>query len=242
MRPESPRDVIPQGADCTTRAMLPAADEVHLWVIALDTGSYETARRFAATTVTERERASRFRRPGDAERYLSAHGALRMVLSDALACDPHALRFGTKSDGKPFLEDGPLEFNLSHSGNVALIAVSLARQVGVDVEQLRPLPDLDALAARVCNDRELAVLAGLAQAVRERAFFALWTRKEALAKATGEGIAAVFRDDGDGPADIHDGWTLVEVGDLPGYAACVAAEGSGWRLVRRTVTGSNGGR
>ena len=220
----------------------PAPDEVHLWVIDLDTAPTEAARRVAATTESDRDRASRFRRPDDAEHYLSAHGALRLILSDALGCNPHALRFGAKSEGKPVLEGETLEFNLSHSGNVALVAVSSARQVGVDVEQLRSLPDLDSLAARVCNESELASIMGLAQADRERAFFALWTRKEAMAKATGEGIAAVFRDDGDTSPDIHDGWTLVELSDLPGYAACVAAEGSGWRLVRRTVTGSNGGR
>jgi 4'-phosphopantetheinyl transferase len=242
MRAESPPDVTLRRADHPARATLPAADEVHLWVADLDPGPAEAARRFAATTGAERERAARFRRPRHAEHYLSAHGALRLVLADALACDPHALRIGTGAGGKPVLEHAPLEFNLSHSGDIALIAVTLARQVGVDVEQLRPLPDLDALAARVCNERELRWIAGLANAHRERAFFALWTRKEALAKATGEGIAGIFRDDGAAPADTHDGWTLVEVSDLPGYAACVAAEGTGWRLVRRTVTGSNEGR
>ena len=220
----------------------PPADEVHLWVLDLDPGPTEAARRVAATTGAERERASRFRLPRHAERYLSAHGVLRLILSDVLACDPHALRLAAKPEGKPFLEDAPLEFNMSHSGDMALIAVSSGRQVGVDVEQLRPMPDLASLAARVCNEGELASIMGLAQADRERAFFAVWTRKEALAKATGEGIAAVFRNDGDAPAAMDNGWTLVEVNDLPGYAACVAAEGAGWRLVRRTVIGSNGER
>ena len=220
----------------------PPADEVHLWVLDLDPGRTEAARRVEATTEAERERASRFRSPQDAERYLSAHGALRLILADALECNPHALRFGERAKGKPYLEGAPLEFNLSHSGNVALVAVSWVRQVGVDVEQLRPLPDLDSLAARVCNEGERTSIMGLAQADRERAFFALWTRKEALAKASGEGIAAVFRNDGDAPAAMDNGWTLVEVNDLPGYTACVAAEGAGWRLVRRTVIGSNGER
>jgi 4'-phosphopantetheinyl transferase len=215
---------------------------VQLWVAELDTTAGETGRRLAATTPAERERASLFWRREDAERYLSAHGALRLILSNALSCDPHALHFGTGENGKPFLDDRRLDFNLSHSGDIALIAVAWKRQVGVDIEQLRPLADLGALTARVCNERERATLAGLAEAHRERAFFALWTRKEALAKATGQGIAAVFRDDSDAPVAAEDGWTLVEVSDLPGYAACVAAEGTGWQLVRRTVTGSNGER
>ena len=220
----------------------PPTDEVHLWVLDLDPGATEAARRVAATTGAERERASRFRRPQDADRYLSAHGALRLILAGALECNPHALSFGERSKGKPYLEGTPLEFNLSHSGNVALVAVSPVRQVGVDVEQLRPLADFDSLAAHVCNEAELTSIMGLALADRERAFLALWTRKEALAKGTGEGIAAVFRNDGDAPAAMDNGWTWVEVNDLPGYAACVAAEGAGWRLVRRTAFGSNGER
>ena len=110
--------------------------------------------------------------------------------------------------------------------------------MGVDVEQLRPMPDLDSVAARVCTPGELATLAGLAQPQRERAFFAMWTRKEALAKATGEGIGGVFRDARQAGVATHGNWTLADVSDLPGYAACVAAEGTGWKLVRRTITAS----
>jgi 4'-phosphopantetheinyl transferase len=217
-------------------------DKVHVWVARLEPESAESPRRLAATTDAERERASRFRRREDAERYLAAHGALRLLLADYLACDPTALRFGARENGKPFLEGACLEFNLSHSGALALIAVARSRQVGVDVERLRPMPDLETVAARVCSPAELAALADLAEPHRERAFFAMWTRKEALAKATGDGIAGVVRAARNALVDAEDRWTLVEVSDLPGYAACVAAEGSDWRLVRRTVTDSNGGR
>lgn len=221
---------------------VPEPDEVHVWVAHLDPESGESPRRVAATTDAERERASRFHRREDAERYLLAHGALRLVLADYLACDPLVVRFGAHENGKPFLEDARLEFNLSHSGALALIAVAQSRQVGVDVEQLRPMPDLESLAARVCTPGELATLADLAEPHRERAFFAMWTRKEALAKATGEGISAVVRDARHAPADAQDRWTLSEVRDLPGYAACVAAEGAWWQLVRRNMTDANGRR
>lgn len=215
----------------------PALHEVHVWVADLDADPAESARRRAATTVVERDRASRFWRRTDGERYLSAHGALRLVLSDYLACDPLDLRFGVHDQGKPFLQDAELEFNLSHSHALALIAVSRGRRVGVDVERVHDLPDLEALAARVCTPAELETLTALADPHRTRAFFALWTRKEALAKATGEGIAGVMRD---GMAAAEGQWTLMELRDLPGYAACVAAEGRDWQLVRRTVTASTG--
>lgn len=220
----------------------PALDEVHLWVADLDPEPNETARRLGATTSAERDRASRYRRREDAERYLSAHGVLRLILASYVSCDPLALRFSTGKNGKPYLDDGSLQFNLSHSGERALIGVARSRQVGVDVEQFRPMPDLDSLAARICSPGELQTLAGLAEADRERAFFALWTRKEALAKVTGEGISAVFRDDLAPDVPSPDRWTLIDVSDLPGYAACVAAEGPGWRLVRRNVTESDGGQ
>ena len=212
----------------------PAPTEVHLWAVDLDPEPGEAARRFAATTDAERERAGRFWRREDGDRHLSAHGALRLVLADYLACDPLALLFATGEHGKPFLEGAPLEFNLSHSSDLALIAVGRERQVGVDVERVRSVPDLEDLAGRVCGPHELATLAALAEEHRAHAFLAMWTRKEALAKATGDGIGGVMRDGRAGGGEGKS-WTVVEVNDLPGYVASVAAEGSGWRVVRRNV-------
>ena len=242
MRPERPPAATPRLADDARTVHPPAPNEVHVWVADLEPAPGEAARRMAATSDVERERASRFRRREDADRYLSAHGVLRLILADYLACGPLALRFSTRANGKPDLEDGRLAFNLSHSGALALIAVARRRQVGIDVELVRPVPDLQSLAVRVCTPEELQTLATLAEPHRERAFFAMWTRKEALAKATGEGIGAIVGDVHHAPEGVADRWTLVEITDLPGYAACVAAEGSGWQLVRRNVTGSNGGR
>jgi 4'-phosphopantetheinyl transferase len=219
-----------------------APEQVHLWVTDFDAESGQVSRHLAATTDAERERASRFHRREDAERYLFSHGALRLILADYLARDPFALRFGAHANGKPFLEDAGIEFNLSHSGALVLIAVTQGRHVGVDVEQLRPMPDLESVAPRVCTPGELAILTGLAQPERERAFFAMWTRKEALAKATGEGLGALVRDARHAPVEAQERWTLTDVSDLPGYAACVAAEGASWQLVRRSMTDTNGRR
>ena len=221
-------------------------DEVHLWAVDLGSesgpesvaptslapASYaDAARRHAATTVAERERAARFRRPGDGERYLAAHGALRLILAEHLSCDPLALRFSADERGKPTLEGATLQFNLSHSGALALIAVAQSRQVGVDVECLRPIPELAGIADRICTRDERAALDAVAEPDRDGAFLALWTRKEAFAKMTGEGVGALSRD---ARLDEQAGCRLVQVQDLPGYAACVAAEGTTWRLVRRT--------
>jgi len=208
---------------------------VHLWVVDLDLGTSDATRRIAAVAPHEHERAARFRRPEDRERFLAAHGALRLILGEYVAENPIGLLLAADERGKPFLADRrtqlDLQFNLSHSGGLALVAVAAARQVGVDIEQIRSMPDLDGVAERVCSAAELTALSALAGPQRESAFFAMWTRKEALAKATGEGIQAIVREP---VAEPGEGWTLVEVNDLPGYAACVAAEGKGWQLVRRT--------
>jgi 4'-phosphopantetheinyl transferase len=210
-------------------------DTVHVWTTDCDAESGHRAHRVASTTGEERERAARFHRREDGERFLFAHGTLRLVLADYLRCDPLALRFGAHANGKPFVEGANIEFNLSHSGALALIAVARGRRVGVDVEQVRPMSDLERIAGRVCTPGELATLAGLAESQRDRAFLAMWARKEALAKATGEGIGGVFRDARDAPADPDVEWTLADLSDLPGYVACVAAEGVGWRISRRSV-------
>ena len=225
-------------APYSQRITPPTPAEVHVWVANLDANPGELTHRFGATTDAERERASRFWRREDGDRYLSAHGVLRVLLAGYLASDPLALDFKTGEHGKPFLENTSLEFNLSHSSDLALIAVAEGRRVGVDVERLRPMPDLDDLAARVCTTDELVILTSLAEPLRAHAFLGVWTRKEALAKATGEGIQGVMRD---AQTEVS-GWTVTEVRDLPGYAGCVAAEGDDWHLVQRNLTDSNGRR
>jgi 4'-phosphopantetheinyl transferase len=228
----------PEQAHFSQRITPPRAAEVHVWVADLRADLVESARRIAATTDVERERASLFWRKADGERYVASHGVLRLLLAGYLGCDPLGLDFRTGEHGKPFLPGSGLEFNLSHSSDLALIAVAHERRVGVDVEVLRPMPDLEDLAPRVCTPDELVILTGLAEPARTHAFLGLWTRKEALAKASGEGIQAVMR----GAQPDADRWTVLDVSDLPGYAASVAAEGKGWDLVRRNVTDPNGKR
>ena len=238
----SPTVSQPDRVEGSPGTAFPAADAVHVWVADVQPEAPDASRLVAATTDAERERASRFWRREDGDRYLSAHGALRIVLAHYLGCEPPALRFETGEHGKPFLEGSPIEFNLSHSGDVALIAVASRRRVGVDVERLRAVVDLDDLAPRVCSPAEVSALAALAEPHRANAFLAMWTRKEALAKATGEGIGAVMRDGRESAVDAGDRWTLIEIDELPGYAACVAAEGAALRLVRQHVTAVTGRR
>ena len=224
------------------------SDAVHLWVIDMApppqvsgegvareevrAGPHSSPQSVALayfTTASERERAARFKRPGDRGRFLAARGALRRILAGYLHCDPHTISFSHGKWGKPSVEGSSLCFNLSHSDALALVAVAHGRLVGVDVERKREIADLDGLATRICSPRERLELEAMTPSDRQGAFLAMWTRKEALAKMTGEGVRALSRDV---CFDRQDDCRLEQVLDLPGYAACVAAQGTDWRLVR----------
>jgi len=137
----------------------------------------------------ERVRLARLRRPADRARYLAAHALVRLVLAPLAGTAAGALTFDRTCrcgapHGKPVLPDGP-GFSLSHAGELVGVAVRVDGPVGLDVEQVRHVADLDALAEHVRSPAERA-RGGLDPA----AFFRTWTRKEALVKATGDGLTA----------------------------------------------------
>ncbi len=139
----------------------------------------------------ERERAGRFRVAGLRRRFLASRGVLREVLAACAGCRPAELRFLTGPDGKPRLGGlRPVHFNLSHSSDVMLLAVSAECALGVDVERLRPMKDALAIARRFFTPREAAWLESASAAAPDEAFFRLWTRKEAVLKACGQGIGS----------------------------------------------------
>jgi 4'-phosphopantetheinyl transferase len=137
--------------------------------------------------------AGRFLRRSDQERYAFAHHMLRSILGRYTGCRPRRLRFSLTPYGKPWLADpaaaAGIHFSLSHSRDVVLVALSRSCEIGVDVEYIRPLAELEALVGSVCSARERAGLAGLPAAHRPLAFFKLWTLKEAFTKAIGLGLS-----------------------------------------------------
>jgi 4'-phosphopantetheinyl transferase len=143
--------------------------------------------------------------PGDVHVWSVAAGSAELALPEVLAAhagvDPGDIRVDRAEGGKPFLAapPGDLHFNLSHSGELAFIAVARGREVGVDVEAIRPLEHARRIAERVF--------------IEEADFFRNWARREALLKATGAGVL------GPVPAD---GWEVVDVDAGPGYAAALA--------------------
>lgn len=163
-------------------------DDVALWLVGLADWPLEHEQ--ASLSMQERERGSRFRFERDRRRYVAAHVALRDRLARHLGRHPADLRFETGPNGKPYLAD-PLSawhFNLSHSAELALIALCKGLEVGVDLEVLRPVDDAHDLAASVFGPREQEELRMETGLARDRVFLQGWTRKEACLKALGSGF------------------------------------------------------
>lgn len=185
----------------------------------------------------ERERAAGFHFPRDRDRYVAAHGTLRRILAQVAHRAPAELAFARGPHAKPALVVGrgeePIHFNLSGAGSLAVVAVASAGEVGVDVEQVRPLDALG-IARRMFAPAEHAALLALPEAGRLAAFLRYWTCKEAVVKAIGEGLFLPLQsfvlpaDAGESPHAIWlEGEMPVWVGVLPapepGYAAAVAS-------------------
>jgi 4'-phosphopantetheinyl transferase len=167
----------------------PPAGECHLWLAWLDEEDPDTLRGYLSED--ERLRANRLRSSRSAERFTVARGILRTILSRSLACEPERLVFSYGSHGKPELADGlkaKLSFNVSHSGRLAIFAVANGFKVGVDIEEIHPISDLEATASIFLSADELAGLKALPAERKLERFFTLWTCKEAILKACGYGF------------------------------------------------------
>ncbi len=185
----------------------------------------------------ELDRAGRFRFGHQRESFVIARGALRCLLGLYLDILPKDIHFLYGAKGKPALEaDAHIEFNMTHSGSLAAVAITAGCQVGIDLEQICPLPDLQQVAAGFFNSAEASEIMSLPASERERAFFSCWTRKEAYIKAVGDGLSSPLDDfrvtvlPNTPPRLIHLGnradgiesWTLHDLCLAPDYAAALA--------------------
>jgi len=177
-------------------------EEIEVWKVRLDRVVP------LAPTPDEVERADRFATPLLRRRYLRAHAALRDILQRHTTAP---LEFAVREKGKPYLASDPtLYFNLTHCRDLALIAVTRAAEVGVDVERLRTMTDYAAIAQRYFPS-------GTPAPTNVRNFFRHWTRFEALLKAQGTGLFGITEMPGE--------WTVASLDIGPRYAAAVAHEG-----------------
>jgi 4'-phosphopantetheinyl transferase len=166
-------------------------EEAHVWRLSLALPD-RVQRMEQLLDEEERIRAGRFRFEKDRRRYTLTRGMLRTLLGRYLRCDPIALRISYSTRGKPFV-DAPqnspdVRFNVSHAGDLALLAFCREREIGVDVESRQRLKDWQPIAERIFSRSEKRELSSLPPSLRTAAFYNGWTRKEAYLKATGEGL------------------------------------------------------
>lgn len=227
------------------RVLLPSADDVHLWFVSLDDPPLPRQHLESVLSVDERARADRFYFERDRRRFVAGRGLLRTILAPYQDTAPISLIFDYGPAGKPLLVDNSpdsvIDFNLSHSGGYALFAFSPKGPLGVDLELVRDLSDLERLSRLVFSEREQDELHSVPESHKIEAFFHGWTRKEALLKAWGLGIGGPLKQmevtlHPDYPARVLQvpaeqgdsaGWSLVSLTPAPGFRGALALEGSG---------------
>jgi 4'-phosphopantetheinyl transferase len=222
--------------------------EIHLWRIDLHRDPAETARLESCLIPSERERATRFHFPQDRRRFVVRRAVLRHLLGNYAGCCPEAVCLAHTAHGKPFLEhqEAPdaLRFSSSHSADLALIAFARGREVGVDLEFHRPLPEAAEMAKAFFSASEIAELAQVPEAAKQKIFFDGWARKEAFVKAIGLGLsfplnhfsvslspgqpAALLQVEHD-PAAVER-WSMQAIDASPNCSAALVGEGKDLRV------------
>ena len=225
---------------------IPDPDEIHVWRAGLDLNAGDRERLLQTLSADEHARREKYRFERNRDRFAAARGILRQLLGGYLGVGAADLRFRYGPFGKPFLittrENDDLLFNLAHAEELAVYAVSRARNVGVDLEHVRPALDWQKIAERFFAPREINFFQSLPPGERSSAFFKCWTRKEAYLKARGEGLSlsldsfdvsarsgetAVVFTPQEGPGKALR-WTLQDISIDEGFAAALAVEGSGF--------------
>lgn len=218
-------------------------DDLELWLCPLCIPATKLAAYDALLSKSERERAARFGTSALRQRYVAGRGTLRVILGQALRAAPECVAIGRGPRGRPALAmtGRSLDFNVTHTRDVALIALlrgsPAAARIGIDIEHENRDVSTDRLARRYLTAREREGLAGLDAEARRKRFIRLWTAKEAMSKATGDGLRApMCRLDVDladmprlvaGPPPYSpSAWRLIDV-PLPGGFVATAARWSG---------------
>ena len=215
-------------------------NDVHIWRINLN--SDELQLQFYRETLSSDEiaRAERFYFPEHRQRFMAGRGTLRAILGQYLDIAPKQVEFEYQPRGKPLLAakfaDKGLLFNLSHSQDLALLGISYQHQIGVDLEYIRTMSDLEGLAKRFFSAREYEYLRLLSPAQQQQIFFRYWTCKEAYLKATGDGLVQLEEIEIDLTPNqpskllVSGDWSLRELTPANNFAAAVVVAGSNIHL------------
>ena len=221
--------------------------DVHLWCASLDQPAFRLEELKQTLSEDEQARAERFYFERDRRRFILRRGLLRLLLGDYLGVAANCVQFSYGHHGKPALtepfSEQKLQFNLSHSQGIALYAFALGRDLGVDVERLRPIDEADQMMERFFSPDEKDAIRAAPADERHSTFLRCWIRKEAYVKALGAGLTwplDVFSvplgaEESAQPVTIRGNskeasrWFVQGFVPVPDYVAAVVAEGDGWK-------------
>jgi len=223
-------------------------DEIHVWSTSLDQPVSRFRMLSQTLSLDEHLRAERFHFERDREHFIVSRGILRTILGCYLNIEPSRLQFCYGKHGKPALADtfgeGTILFNMSDSESFALYAFSRDGEIGVDIEQIYDISEMDQIAEQFFSVSENAVFRALPETMKKEAFFKCWTRKEAFIKAIGEGLsqpldkfdvslapgepARLLRIKGDSKRASR--WSIQELKPASGFVAAFAVKKLSWQL------------
>jgi len=226
--------------------------DVHVWLVSLNQPNDYVQQLLGSLSAEEPSRGDRFIFKRDRRRFITSHGILRMILSNYTGIDPAQLEFSYEPNGKPYLskEFNPsnIRFNLSHSNELAICGVTRDREIGVDLEYIRPIPELEKLASKYFSNDKRDLFEIIPEGQKMECFFTTWTSMEAYLKALGVGLTNLLEYPGGYPLPsepikyfqiIKDTqkstlWTMVRFSPSSGYVGALVVEGyslmlSGWQ-------------
>ena len=219
--------------------------EVHVYACALDLDETALAEAAAVLTKEERMRGDRLSSELHRRQFIGAHAGLRVILSRYCTGRPHDLAIQKTAKGKPFLSENPsIRFNLTHSHGNALVAVAKDREVGIDLEKVRPGVDVIRLARRFLSDRDVAFIEHGEPGQHHQRFLQAWVAREAVFKAAGTGMTFPLHCDHiELAGDCTEGHLILGDGKADGavrpirflplepeWIGAVAAEGTDWTV------------
>lgn len=214
--------------------IFPQKATLHLWFTRLNDDSHQTSY-LQLLDPEERTRANRFKFALHRQRFIIAHTGLRSILSLYLNISPSSIQIHKTPEGKPYLEQSELQFNLSHSHDLAVYAFTTHTPVGIDIEKIRDTYN-EGVAQRFFSVNEYEAFSKQPNEQKQVEFFRIWTSKEALIKALGKGLRFPLTSFSIPPREtnqeIHlknqlppQTWHLKTIDFFPGYAlACVSAQ------------------
>jgi 4'-phosphopantetheinyl transferase len=215
-----------------------AGRDIHVWAVQLFAPDNVVERCFVILSPDEKARAERFVFGHHRRAYVLSRCILRALLGRYISLPATDIQFSYGSKGKPHLLElnSRVRFNCSHSAGMVLYAITRHRDLGIDIEKIRPLQDMEEIAQRFFCPEEVRELWSFMPPEREAAFFRCWSRKEAYVKAVGDGLSipldtfCVTLAPGDSAGFVYFGndrelareWTLHDITTMDGYAAAIA--------------------